>query len=153
MTSLFTAAACNQRAEDTRAAAAQLLQIDGDGRDWAAVALFYSAYHRVRGAMLVDPIFNNATLLSRVNVNLTMADRESAHHEGRRSDPAHRLGVNEIVSLLYRNINGHYMALHQASVQVRYGSGLIAPLGDLERRCDLVHQAAADGDLEYAPPS
>jgi hypothetical protein len=147
VTSLFTSAESNKRADEAKDAASALLALTGDERDWGAVVLFYSAYHRVRATMLDDPIFTDATALSRISPKLTMEDRNATHHEGRRSDPEHRLGINEVVSLLYRGVNSHYMALHQASLQVRYGSGLVAPLDDLQRRCDLIHEAANNNSM------
>ena len=124
-----------------------MAELSGHGAEWAAVGYFYSAYHRVRAAMLADPIFSSVQRLVKVNVKLTMEDRTATHHQGRRSDNGHRLGVNEIVILIYPVIGSEYRALHQASVDVRYGSRLLAPLDDLRTRCERIHRLGDSGRL------
>lgn len=120
---------------------------DPTSREWAAVALFYSAYNRVRAAMLSDPIWGDLKALAAISPKLALEDQNATHHQGRKSGTGHRLGVSEIVPLLYPTVKGQYWALHSASIDVRYGSKLIAPLADLERRADEIHQAAAEGHL------
>ena len=61
-------------------AAAQLL--DEWGEEWAAVAYFYASYHRVRAAILVDPVFDSLVDLPKVDPRISVQHRETSRHEG-----------------------------------------------------------------------
>lgn len=116
--------------------------------EWAAVAMFYSAYHVVRAAMLDDPIWMNAGALARINVNLNHEDRFTSRHHGGVRPSGRVFGVNEIVGMLYPSIQGAYERLHQASIDVRYGVGLAdGALEHLPSLLDQIHEAAERGDL------
>lgn len=148
MTSLATSAECSARSDVHYQAGLSIASLDEPiGHEWAAVSFFYSAYHRVRAAILDDPIFRDAQRLSRVNVKLTMDDRFATHHQGRRSGGEHRLGITEIVPLVYPAISSDYRALASASIDVRYGSQLLAPIADLQARCEHLRQRGDAGEL------
>lgn len=118
------------------------------GDEWAAVCYFYSAYHLVKHALLIDPIFDDPTALSRIHVTLTPDDRFTTSHHGRqRSGQPRDWGVNELVSRLYRPIAGNYERLHQASIHVRYESGLNLPLDQMVAALEAVQAAHAAGEL------
>jgi hypothetical protein len=121
------------------------------GDEWAAVPLFYSAYHFVRHALRSDPIFLEPTWLSRVHVSLTMAERDVTRHKGRKFIPGsvgREWGINELVTLLYRPLTISYEKLHQASIEVRYGAGLkTAPLPGLVEALDRIQTAHAQGTM------
>lgn len=95
--------------------------------EWAAVALFYAAYHSMRAVFADDPIFDDPHRLSQASAHLTMEDRYVSHHQGRAGSNV-RFGVSDIVARLYRPVAGKYDRLHQCSIDVRYGPGLRAPL-------------------------
>lgn len=94
--------------------------------------------------MLVDPIFEDAPRLAAVSPRLCMQDRTASHHQGRKGQG---LGIREIVPLIYPSIHSDYVALHQASIDVRYGTGTRAPLNDLKSRCARIVTAGARGEL------
>lgn len=147
MTSLSTSSECEARARIHLGDATAIAQLPGAGKEWAAVGYFYSAYHRVRAALIDDPIFGSIQLLAAVSPKLIMDDRFATHHQGRKGGGVHRLGVSELVALLYPIAAGEYRALHQASIDVRYGSQLLAPLDDLLSRCERIHELADQGSL------
>lgn len=102
------------------------------GHEWAAVALFYGAYHVVKAALLVDAIFDDVGAMHRCDPDLIERDRFTDRHKGRRRPGGgpREWGVNELVQKLYSQIAREYEQLHQASISVRYGKGL--PSGALE---------------------
>jgi hypothetical protein len=112
--------------------------------EWAAVPLFYSAYHLVKLAMLRDPIWDRVNALQTLHQGLIPDDRFTERHKGRqrRGEPR-QWGVNEIVSVLYKNIARPYERLHLASIDVRYGVGL-----DMDAMPDLLRDLALIEDLE-----
>lgn len=93
--------------------------------EWAAVCYFYAAYHLVKTAMLLDPIWSNAPARVALHLELTPDDRFCTRHHGSgRSGDGRMWGINELVLLMYPQIVKPYERLHQASIQVRYGAGL-----------------------------
>jgi hypothetical protein len=122
------------------------------GHEWAAVAYFYAAYHLVSGALLSDPIFADPGRLASANAHLTMADRDVTKHKGymKFGPGASRTkvwGLSDLVALLYRSINPFYSQLHEASVDVRYGTGLRVPLDKLAAAQKLIKDEYAAGTL------
>ena len=103
-------------------AAAQLL--DEWGEEWAAVAYFYASYHRVRAAILVDPVFDSLVDLTNVDARISGQNREFRRHAGPIVGGRRDIGVNDLVRTLYRPIYAEYLVLHDASVKVRYGRGI-----------------------------
>jgi hypothetical protein len=118
--------------EDQHRQRAQRHQVVGDALgaapdEWAAVAWFYSAYHLIKAALLRDPIWDNASALCRIHVDLVSQDKFTSRHKGRRSrveGTTVEWGVNDLVQKLYRPAFGPYSRLHSASNTVRYGTGL-----------------------------
>lgn len=96
------------------------------GHEWAAVALFYGAYHLVKAALLTDPIFDDVGAMHRCDPDLIERDRFTDRHKGRRRPGGgpREWGINELVQKLYPQIARDYEQLHQASISVRYGKGL-----------------------------
>lgn len=92
--------------------------------EWFSVAYFYSAYHLVKAAMNVDPIFGSATSLAKIDPHLTIEGRFAEHHSGGFGKNGRTLGVNDVVFKLYPGIRVAYTRLHMASCHVRYGHGL-----------------------------
>lgn len=141
--------------EDQHRARAQRHRIIGNvladaGDEWAAVPLFYSAHHVIKGALLRDPIWGQVNALQVINQDLIPDDRFTTRHKGRKRPGGgpREWGVNELVLLLYRPAVKHYEHLHQASNSVRYGTGLahgavpavttaLAAIEELESRGDL----------------
>ncbi len=124
----------------------------GAGDEWAAVCYFYCAYHLVQHALLTDPVFDDAKTLAAIHADLTPDHRFTQRHKGRRRvNEAREWGVNELVQTLYRGIIGRYDRLHQASIMVRYNSGLVLPLDRLRDAIDGIEAAHADGELHAAP--
>lgn len=118
------------------------------GDEWGAVCYFYSAYHLVKHALLTDPIFDEPTALSRIDVTLQPDDRYTSRHHGRqREGQAREWGVNELVTRLYRPISASYERLHQASIAVRYGAGLALPLDRIVGAIEAVQNAHTAGEL------
>jgi hypothetical protein len=120
------------------------------GDEWAAVPWFYSVYHLVKAALLVDPIWGDFKALSAISVDLIPDDRFTSRHNGRRrqSGQPKEWGVNELVLKLYRAAAGSYERLHQGSIDVRYGAGLptgaLPTLGTALAKIHAMHEA---GDL------
>lgn len=94
------------------------------GDEWAAVCLFYAAYHDVKAALIDDPIFDSHDACQTRSAQLFPDDRHASAHKARRG--GHSLGVNDVVSILYKRASGTYERLHQMSIDVRYGGGLAA---------------------------
>lgn len=122
-----------------------------DPDEWGAVCFFYSAFHLVRHALRIDPVFDDPTALSRINPQLTPGDRHCSRHHGFRNTPrGERIwGINELVTLLYRPIAFDYERLHQASIAVRYDLGLTGlSVNDLLPSLDAVSGAHSRGQLQ-----
>lgn len=121
------------------------------GDDWFAVCYFYSAYHMVKAAMHVDPIFDSAARCAAVDPRITIESRLAEHHSGGFGQNGRTLGVNELVFKLYKGIRVPYMRLHAASIDVRYGSGLdtVSPV-TVENDFRAISRAYSDG-LIVAP--
>ena len=124
--SLSTAEHCIKRSDKMQTTASNLRS---DDDEWFAVCYFYAAYHVIRAALLEDPVFNSLKRLGQVStkhrMNLTMADRDTQRHTGRKTPGAARsVGINDLVRILYPESNVAYHQLHGASVDVRYKSGL-----------------------------
>lgn len=110
------------RAQTHRQVGAVLAEVD---HEWAAVPLFYSAYHIVKAALLRDPIWGDLPSLKALHKDLTPDDRFVGRHKGRRSrDAITEWGVTDLVIKLYRTAAPHYERLHQGSIDVRYSLGL-----------------------------
>ncbi|GGC03170.1 hypothetical protein [Cellulomonas carbonis] len=98
------------------------------GDEWAFVCFFYSAYHLVKAALLLDPVFDDPDRLGKSPVPLTADDRHVSRHKGRRRPGAPvDWGVNDLVGTIYRFIRDDYEMLHQLSIEVRYGQGRALP--------------------------
>lgn len=122
----------------------------GAGDEWAAVPLFYSGYHLVKAALLVDPIWTDLRQLGALHVDLAPDDRFTDRHKGRKrpTGQAREWGLNELVLKLYRPIAGSYDRLHQASITVRYGAGLPAgAVGPLGEAVEHIRSSHEDGSL------
>ncbi len=135
-----------------KARAARHLLIGGAledaGDEWAAVALFYAAYHLVKAALLSDPIFDDPAKLHAIHFDILGDDRHTSRHHGRKGGPERSWGINEMVTLLYPAITRSYERLHQASIDVRYSIGLpVGALPDLRAAIDQITQAADAGSL------
>lgn len=118
-----------RRAERHRKIGDLLAEADDE---WAAVPLFYSAYHLVKAALLVDPIWSDLRQLTAISVDLAPEDKFTDRHKGRKRQTGQprEWGLNELVLKFYRPVVGSYDRLHQASINVRYGAGL--PAGAVE---------------------
>lgn len=141
------------RAEEAEEQAQLICEL---GLEYGAVALFYGAYHRARHALLTDPVFENPSLLARVNVNLTMGDRATTRHHGyTRIEGSRQVriwGINELVALLYPTVASDYEILHQGSLDVRYRARLDRSLDHLRDCGQRIRQAQNDGLLIYRAP-
>ena len=112
------------------------------GHEWAAVALFYAAYHDVKAALLEDVIFDSFEACQAVSPDLLPQDRKTTRHQGRKQTASGReWGINELVLKLYRPAAGSYEKLHQMSNDVRYQAGLRGSVSDVlvvyERFCTM----------------
>jgi len=118
------------------------------GDEWFAVCYFYSAYHMVKAAMRVDPIFDDIARCAAVHPALSVDSRYAEHHSGGLGQNGRSLGVNEIVFKLYEKIRVPYTRLHSASVAVRYAGGLgdISPV-TVKDDFDAVRTAYLAGDI------
>lgn len=97
------------------------------GEEWGAVPLFYSVYHHVKAALLVDPIWWDLQRLHTKSLELMPDDRFVTRHKARRVRGAPReWGLNELVLVLYPGVAREYERLHVASNNVRYHAGLVA---------------------------
>lgn len=125
----------------------------GLGDEWAVVAYFYGSYHRVRAAILQDPVFDSLINLPKVDPKLNKEHQGTSRHEGRMTSAGRDIGVNDLVRLLYRPIYGHYLVLHDASVQVRYGHGIsLQRLQDAHAAWEEISQASSVGALVWSAP-
>ncbi|WP_369044703.1 hypothetical protein [Sinomonas sp. P10A9] len=117
--------------------------------EWAAVALFYAAYHLVKASFVSDPIFDDRMRLQAIDHRLRPEDRfVTKHSYGGIGPRATRLGVDEIVTFLYPAINHDYTYLHVASCDVRYRGGLRAiSLDSLHASHEAVKSAFQSGEL------
>ena len=95
--------------------------------EWAAVALFYSAYHLVRHGLRTDPVFDDEQALLRIHSELGQHHRDITRHHGRYRRVGREWGMIELTLLLYRPVAGKYDKLHQLSTEVRYGRGKSLP--------------------------
>jgi hypothetical protein len=114
---------CLKRAVAIKDSAKALL---ATGDEWHAVCYFYAAYHTVKAALIEDDVFDDARRLVSISPNLAISDRFAKSHQGYlgQSGRGRKLGVNDIVKLIYPQIAIEYVRLHMASVDVRYGHGL-----------------------------
>lgn len=98
------------RAEHCKAASERL----EDGfKDWAAVALFYSALHYVHSCLADEP-------------GLVKDERHPRKH----SRPAGQdlRGTNQLVRDIYPEINVQYRSLEELSHRTRYDLGVLGPM-------------------------
>lgn len=126
------------------------------GDEWGAVPLFYSAYHRVKAALLRDPIWEDIQSLHVLSVDLIPEDRFTGRHQGRRrpGGQPREWGVNDLVLKLYRPAAGSYERLHQASIDVRYGAGLPGgALPSILEATERIEQLDRAGSLQASIPS
>lgn len=103
------------------------VKLAADEDEWAVVCYFYAAVHHVHHALLTDPIFDNPTALSRIDPELTMADRDVTRHTSRpRTGPnkPKLWGRSDLVLRLYHEIYRDYELLYSASISVRYHDGI-----------------------------
>ncbi|MDH5150460.1 hypothetical protein [Brevibacterium casei] len=128
---------------------AQAEAIAGASTDWAAVAYFYSAYHAMKAAFLQDPIFDDMTRLKSINQHLMPDDRNTQKHKVRRG--GNGFGVNDLVHLLYPSKRGDYERLHQSSLGVRYGQGVVYPIDQLAEMAAGISEARTSGMLVASP--
>lgn len=117
---------CLERAVSIKETARSLRSADDE---WFAVCYFYAAYHTVKAALLEDPLFEDPAALSTRSRHLTPDDRYATHHQARLGKGPRKLGVNDIVRVLYPNIAVEYVRLHMASIDVRCNSGLTTIAG------------------------
>lgn len=113
---------------------------------WGGVAVFYSAYHLIKAALIEDPIFDDFDRLRALDATLTADDRYATSHHGRRKPPI-QWGINELVLKLYRSVVGDYERLHQASIDTRYGTGYKGPPDELLERQARVQASYDAGHL------
>lgn len=128
------------------------LVLQESGHEWAAVACFYCAYHLVSAALLQDPIFDNPGRLAAASPALTMADQSATRHQGYIQFGAGGRktkvwGLNDLVAVLYRPVWPFYVQLHEASVDVRYGTGLRVPLAKIGDAQKLIKDEFVAGTL------
>lgn len=141
----LTSAAHAERADEHLAAGHQLMTI---GSDWAQVAFFYSAYHFARAALLSDPIFEDPGRCAAADSDLQLADGQTQRHQARRrKGQPKEWGVNDLVRLLYRDINVQYQSLHAASLDVRYYVGAKMPTSKVAEAADAIADAYAAGRM------
>jgi hypothetical protein len=119
-----TVESCLTRAVAIKTTAKDLLSRDDE---WFAVCYFYAAFHTVKAAFIEDPVFDDPTRLRTFSEHLIPDDRFVGHHQGRLGAGPRKLGVNDIVALLYPSVIVEYRRLHAGSIAVRYGHGL-API-------------------------
>lgn len=124
-------------------------KIAGVSPEWASVAYFYSAYHSMKAALLDDPIFDDLGELKKLSPHL-MTDSKYAHvHKVRNGQPG--FGVNNLVHLLYPGKRQSYEKLHQSSLGVRYGQGVVYPVDQLESMASDIAEARRNGLLVASP--
>lgn len=133
-----------QRAERHTKVGLALLAVEDE---WAAVCLFYSAYHHVKAALLEDPLFEDHEKCQALHADLLPDDRFTSRHKGRRTAGGREWGLNELVLRLYRPAAGTYERLHQASIDVRYQTGLRASIADVRKLHERFETLLQDGTL------
>jgi hypothetical protein len=79
--------------------------------EWAAVPYFYASLHRIRAALLADPIFDNPAALRTKHHLLTHRDRHCNKHNGHFRNGTKVWGLNELVNVLYPQVIVSYEAL------------------------------------------
>jgi len=144
---LRTAELCLKRAVAMKQDAEQIEDV---APDLAAVAYFYAGYHTIKAAFIEDPIFDDLTRLQSLDPHLIPDDRYVTHHRGRLGGNGPRkLGVNDIVKILYPSIATRYVRLHMASIAVRYESGLaLYSFADVKSDFAELARAYVDGELK-----
>lgn len=144
---LRTAQLCLERAVAMKEAAER---VESEDHELAAVAYFYAAYHMVKAAFIEDPVFDELSRLQSLNPHLIPDDRFVTHHRGRLGgNEPRKLGVNDIVQILYPSIAPRYVRLHMASIAVRYDSGLsMYEFDDVKSDYLEVSRAYVAGDLK-----
>jgi hypothetical protein len=75
--------------------------------EWAAVALFYSAYHYIHSALSDEP-------------GLSKEERHPRKHSAPAGEDNQGRGTNQLVRDLYGSIHRDYRSLHEASLRTRY---------------------------------
>lgn len=115
--------------------------------EWAAVCYFYAAYHRVRAALLNDPVFDDLDQLHQFHLNLVPDDRYVTMHKGRGGRDNREFGVCDLVLRLYRPIAGAYDKLHMASIDVRYNTGLRGDITEISPLYEKIKTAQDGGTL------
>ncbi|HEY4212097.1 MAG TPA: hypothetical protein VGM84_11490 [Steroidobacteraceae bacterium] len=122
VSSVRTPKECLERAVVFKSDAEQLKSINSQ---WYAVAYFYAAFHAIRSALMLDPVFQDIVRLHGFDASWVPSDRFNSHHQARRNSGAIGApGVLDMVKELYPAIAIEYAQLHSASVSVRYGLGL-----------------------------
>ncbi|WP_432571194.1 hypothetical protein [Kineococcus sp. SYSU DK005] len=133
-----------RRAEEHAKVGRLMVQV---GAEWGAVCLFYSAYHLVKRALILDPVFDNPVALAQVD--LPEAARHPESHRGHtRSGGGRVWGVSDLVLKLYAPLEQPYKRLTVASHHVRYGRGFrggAVGLQRLEQDLATIEQASAAG--------
>lgn len=123
------------------------------GEEWAAVCYFYASLHRIRAALLDDPIFRDPSQLAAKHAALRPADAHCTKHMGytrRLSNGGSRKiwGLNELASLFYPVIAPGYELLYNSSLEVRYQHGLATlSLQGAGKHADLIRDDFLSGNL------
>ncbi len=109
-------------------------------------------YHLIKAALLRDPVWSDLRSLTAINVDLTPEQRFTDRHRGRRrigSNQPREWGINDLVFVLYRPAARFYERLHQASIDVRYGTGLPAgALPDLDTALKALFEMDSRNEIE-----
>lgn len=141
----MTPAAHLERADSHERVGRTLLDAN---HEWGAVCLFYAAYHRVKAALLEDPIFDSLDACQAKSAHLQPEDRSTSRHQGRRGGrTVIEWGMKDLVLLLYRGAAGSYDKLHMASIDVRYYSGTTATAADLLEVFEAFEEQRQEGAL------
>lgn len=103
------------------------------GDDWAAVCYFYASLHRLKAALLKDPIFHDPIAMAAKNSALRPDDRFCDKHRGRSERQADGTylkshGLIDLAGILYPTVDLAYSTLFTASLDVRYKRGLTGGL-------------------------
>ncbi|GIJ30828.1 hypothetical protein Vqi01_59900 [Micromonospora qiuiae] len=120
--------------------------------EWAAVCYFYASLHRVRAALLADPIFGDPPRLATKNPALHPSDAHCTKHMGyTRMQNGRRKrvwGLNELVFLLYPAVAASYELLYNSSLEVRYQQGLATlSLQGASGHADFIREEFVRGNL------
>lgn len=118
------------------------------GDEWSAVMYFYAAYHKLKAALLEDPLFDHFDSCQAAHSDLLPEDRFTSRHSGRRGQNK-EWGLNELVRVLYRPASGPYHRLHTMSIDVRYNHGLVASLPVVESTWESFDEMCRAGVLQY----